>query len=154
MRPLLIATALLLAAPAFADGPNREIAVPRTDATRPFSPAVRVGDLVFLSGMLGNVEPTRELAPGGIVGETRQALENIRGVLAKIDLGLTDVVKCTVFLADIADYAAMNGVYNEFFRVDPPARSTVGVAALVLGAKVEIECIAAAPPAPRLTSGK
>lgn len=152
MRNLLIIAALLLTLPALAEGTNHEVVVPRTDNTRPFSPAVRTGNLVFLSGQLGTVGETRELAPGGVVGETRQALENIRAVLEKIGLGLADVVKCTVFLADIADYAEMNNVYNQLFPKDPPARSTVGVAALVLGAKVEIECIAAAAPAPKPTS--
>lgn len=146
MRPVtaLLFPALLLAGCARA--PARDVIIP-AGATRlaPYSPAVRVGDLVFLSGVVGTKWGTRELAPGGIAAETRQALENVRTVLAAAGLGPRDVVKCTVFLADIRDFEAMNAVYGEFFPTDPPARSAIGVAALPLGARVEIECIAAGP---------
>jgi reactive intermediate/imine deaminase len=108
-----------------------------------FSPAVRTGDLVFLSGTIGNRPGTREVVPGGIGRETEQALGNIQALLEGIDLSLADVVKCTVFLTDLDDFPAMNQVYARFFPEDPPARTTVGVSELVLGAKVEIECIAA-----------
>ncbi|NIP81782.1 MAG: RidA family protein, partial [Gemmatimonadetes bacterium] len=89
----------------------------------PFSPAVRTGDLIFLSGSVGNRPGTRELVPGGVGAETRQALENLRSVLEAAGAGLDDVVKCTVFLADMGDYAAMNEVYAEVFGDPPPARS-------------------------------
>jgi 2-iminobutanoate/2-iminopropanoate deaminase len=112
----------------------------------PFSPAVRVGNLIFLSGQIGNVPGTRQLVPGGIAGETRQAMENLRAVLATAGSSLERAVKCTVFLADIADYAAMNEVYASFFPTDPPARSTVAGSGLALGARVEVECIAVAGP--------
>jgi 2-iminobutanoate/2-iminopropanoate deaminase len=110
----------------------------------PFSSAVRVGDLLFLSGQIGNVPGTRKLAEGGITGQTRQALENIKAVLAFAGSSLDRAVKCTVFLADIQDFAAMNVVYATYFPKDPPARSTVAAKGLVGGARVEIECIAAA----------
>ena len=112
----------------------------------PFSPAVRVGDLIFLSGQIGNVPGTRQVVPGGIEAETRQAIENIRAVLALAGSSLDRAVKCTIFLADIADYAAMNAVYATFFTADPPARSTVAGSGLALGARVEVECIALAGP--------
>ena len=82
---------------------------------------------------------------GGVAAETRQAFENIKTVLAAAGATLDDVVKCTVFLADIADYQAMNEAHLEFFPENPPARSAMAGSGLALGAKVEIECIAAAP---------
>lgn len=108
-----------------------------------FTPAVRVGNLIFLSGAVGVKPGTLELVEGGIAAETRQTLENLRTVLQAAGADLKDAVKCTVFLADIADYAAMNQVYAEFFPENPPARSTVAGSGLALGARVEIECIAA-----------
>jgi reactive intermediate/imine deaminase len=112
----------------------------------PFSDAVRVGDMLYLSGKIGNIPGTKQLAEGGIAGETRQALENIKASLEKHGSSLSEVVKCTVFLADIADYAAVNSVYVEYWDGDPPARSAIAGSGLALGAKVEIECIAAFPP--------
>jgi len=110
----------------------------------PFSMAVRVGNMLYLSGQIGNKPGTRELADTGIAGQTRQALENIKTVLASAGSSLDRAVKCTVFLADIRDYAAMNAVYATFFPKDPPARSTVAGSGLALGARVEIECLAVA----------
>jgi reactive intermediate/imine deaminase len=110
----------------------------------PFSSAVRVGDLIFLSGQIGNVPGTRELADTGASGQTRQTMENIKAVLTAAGSSLERVVKCTVFLVDMRDYAAMNLVYAEYFPKDPPARSTVAGTGLALGARVEIECVAMA----------
>lgn len=128
--------------------PRREVVQPEGVARLPvFSTAIRTGDLLFLSGQIGTipgVSPPQVVA-GGIEAETRQTLENIVTVLEADGLGLGDVVKCTVFLADIDDYAAMNGVYLEFFGGDPPARSAMAGSGLALGARVEIECIAAYP---------
>lgn len=110
------------------------------------SPAVRVGDLLFLSGVMGTKEGGGGLAEGGIEGQTRQALENVRASLALAGASMSDVAKCTVFLTDAANFQGMNKVYREFFPTDPPARSTVAVAALVLpGSLLEIECTAVAP---------
>jgi reactive intermediate/imine deaminase len=110
----------------------------------PFSSAVRVGNMLYLSGQIGNVPGTRQLADTGIAGQTRQALENVKAVLAAAGSSLDRAVKCTVFLADIRDYAAMNVVYATYFPKDPPARSTVAGSGLALGARVEIECLAVA----------
>ncbi len=110
----------------------------------PFSDAVRVGDLLFLSGKLGNQPGTRTLAPGGIKGETRQALTNIKDTLERWGSSMDRVVTCTVFLADMDEWAEMNEVYVTFFPERKPARSALGVSSLALDARVEIECIAAA----------
>jgi 2-iminobutanoate/2-iminopropanoate deaminase len=109
----------------------------------PLSEAVRVGSILYLSGQLG-VGATGTLVTDGIKAETKQVLENIRTVLEKNGSGMDRVVKCTVMLADIADRAAMNEVYVTFFPKDRlPTRSTFGTTGLALGARVEIECMAA-----------
>ena len=127
---------------------RRQIIQPEGVARLPvFSSAVRSGDFIFLSGALGalpGVSPPR-LVEGGIGAETRQTMDNIIAVLDAAGATLEDLVKCTVFLADIDDYAAMNAVYVEYFPSDPPARSAVAGSGLALGALVEIECIAAVP---------
>jgi 2-iminobutanoate/2-iminopropanoate deaminase len=115
---------------------------PGTAVGLPFSPAVRVGSMLYLSGQIGNRPGTRELADTGITGQTRQALENIKALLAAAGSSLDRAVKCTVFLTDIKDYAAMNTVYATYFPKDPPARSTVAGSGLALSARVEIECLA------------
>ncbi len=111
------------------------------DRDLPFSSAVRVDDLLFLSGALGLVPGTMTLADGGIQGETRQTLENIRSNLESFGSSMDKVVKCTVFLADMGEWSAMNEVYRTFFA-NPPARSALGASGLALDARVEIECIA------------
>ena len=109
----------------------------------PFSEAVRVGNLVLLSGMIGTIPGSMELAPGGIAGEARQTMENIEATLEAHGLAMSDVVKCTVMLADIAEWEAFNKVYRSFFTAPYPARSAFGANGLALGARVEVECIAA-----------
>lgn len=111
------------------------------DLDLPFSSAVRVDNLLFLSGAIGNVPGTMNLAEGGIQGETRQTLENIKGTLENFGSSMDRVVKCTVFLADMGEWGAMNEVYRTYF-VNPPARSALGASGLALDARVEIECIA------------
>lgn len=107
----------------------------------PFSSAVRVDNTLYLSGNIGNIPGTMELAEGGIQGETRRTMENIRQVLESFGSSLDKVVKCTVFLADMGEWGAMNEVYRTFFE-NPPARSALGASGLALDARVEIECIA------------
>jgi 2-iminobutanoate/2-iminopropanoate deaminase len=111
------------------------------DLDLPFSSAVRVGDTLYLSGNIGNIPGTLELAAGGIQGETRQTMDNIRQVLETFGSSMDRVVKCTVFLADMAEWGAMNEVYRTYFE-NPPARSALGANGLALDARVEIECIA------------
>jgi 2-iminobutanoate/2-iminopropanoate deaminase len=108
-----------------------------------YSVAVRAGAQVFVSGMTGVKPGTQDIVDGGVEAQTRQALENIGTSLQSAGATLSDVVECTVFLRDMADYAAMNTVYVEFFPTDPPARAAVAVAALPRpAARVEIKCSA------------
>ncbi len=109
----------------------------------PYSVGIVHGELVFASGMLGLDPQTGELAPGGVESETRQSLKNIAAILEAAGSSMSLVLKTTVFLRDMADFARMNAVYAEFFRDEPPARSTVQVAALPKGGAVEIEAVAA-----------
>ncbi len=115
------------------------------DLDLPFSSAVRVDNTLYLSGNLGNLPGSIELAEGGIAGETRQTMENIKAVLEQFGSSMDEVVKCTVFLADMAEWGAMNEVYKTYFE-NPPARSALGANGLALGARVEIECIAVLQP--------
>ena len=110
----------------------------------PYSPGIRVGELIFIAGQLGLDVSTGALVPGGIEVETRKALQNMGNVLEAAGATFENVVKTTVFLRDINEFAKMNAIYGEFFTDKPPARSAFQVAALPLGAAVEIEAIAIA----------
>jgi 2-iminobutanoate/2-iminopropanoate deaminase len=116
------------------------------NAIGPYSPAVQSGDLVFTSGQLGMDPITGELVPGGAAAETRKALLHCARLLEEAGATLADVLKTTVFLRKMEDFAAMNDAYAEFFPSRPPARTTIQAAALPKGAAVEIECIARVPP--------
>jgi len=111
-------------------------------AIGPYSQAILTDDLMFTSGQLGLDPATMELVEGGIEAQTRQVLTNLKHVLETADSGLNFVIKTTVYLQDMGEFAKMNAVYAEFFPENPPARSTVQVAALPKGALVEIECVA------------
>ena len=144
---ILAATAILVACetvPTEAAAPS-EIRYITTDAAReagfPFSPAVEADGWVFLFGALG-IGPDGGLAPGGIGPETRQTMDNIEATLEAEGLGWDHVVKCSVFLADIAEWPAFNEIYRTYFDGNYPARSALGANGLALGARVEIECIA------------
>jgi len=117
------------------DGPFAELGLP-------FSESVRVGSLLFLSGQIGSGADGK-LAPGGISAEANQTLLNIAATLEKRGLGMEDVIKCTVFLADISEWAAFNEVYVKHFTAPYPARSALGANGLALNARAEVECIAA-----------
>src|SRR6266536_4669579 len=142
MRVVLIAALSMVAVGRVAAQDRQVIAPPGTSVGLPFSPAVRVGNVLYLSGQLGTVPGTRQLADTGVAGQTRQALENIKALLSQAGSALERVFKCTVFLSNIADYAKMNEVYATYFPKDPPARSTLAGSGLALGARVEIECLA------------
>lgn len=107
-----------------------------------FSPGVRAGDVLYVSGQLGVSPATGRLVEGGIEGQTRQTIENIQRVLADNGYSLRQVVKTTCYLRTLADYAAFNRVYGEYFSQPFPARATVGGVDLVVGGLVEIECVA------------
>jgi 2-iminobutanoate/2-iminopropanoate deaminase len=107
----------------------------------PFSPAVRVGNILYLSGQIGT-DSSGRLVPGGIQAEARQTMENIKDVVQRTGSSMDRVVKCTVMMADMKEWPAMNEVYKTYFPAGKPARSAFGATALALGARVEIECIA------------
>ena len=111
-------------------------------AIGPYSQAVEAGGCVYVSGLLPITPATGQMAEGGVAELTRQSLANIRAILAEAGLGMENVVKTTVMLADMADFAEMNTVYAEFFTAPFPARSAFAVKALPKGARVEIECLA------------
>ncbi|MEO1731093.1 MAG: RidA family protein [Pseudomonadota bacterium] len=155
LRAGLIA-ASLSSAPAFAAPASAQEAPPAQSAsaqyrplegsTTPYSEAVQVGDVLYLAGKLGTAADGSGLVPGGIEAETRRAMESIGETLAKYDLTHDAVFKCTVFLADIEDFAKFNAVYRTFFKEGRyPARSTVAVKGLALGAAIEVECLAHNP---------
>ena len=114
----------------------------RAALNAPYSDAVRAGNLLFLSGTVGSAPGTRQVVAGGVAAETRQALENVKHNLESHGSSMAEVVKCSVFLADINDFETMNGVYREYFTTNKPVRTTVGVNGLPMGARVEIECLA------------
>lgn len=135
-------------ASAVAAGDTAVYLTPFGTPTRPFSPAVRVGNLIFLSGQIGTSGADASgsaLVPGGIEAETRQTLENIRTTLAAVGSSMDKVIKCTVMMADMKEWDRMNTVYRTFFKPGRlPARSALGANGLALNARVEIECIATA----------
>lgn len=146
--PHSLTAALLLVAPvlnAQDKAPEVRYIVPTgAAATLPFSQAVKVGHMLYLSGMLGT-DSTNTLAPGGIAAETRQTMTNIKRVLEANGSSMDRVVKCLVMLADIAEWGQMNTVYVTFFPTHRPARSAMGASGLALNGRVEIECMATVP---------
>lgn len=111
-------------------------------AIGPYSQAVRAGQFVFTAGQIGLDPSTGQLVADDVAAQTRQVMANLAAVLAAAGSDLSRIVKTTIFLTDMADFAAVNAVYGEFFPTEPPARSTVAVTALPRGARVEIEAIA------------
>lgn len=135
-------TPTVTSTPSAADSSIRFL-TPYGPPTRPFSPAVRVGNLLFLAGQIGT-DPAAggALVAGGIEAETRRTMDNIKDVLQRTGSSLERVVKCTVMMADMREWDRMNAVYATYFPGPKPARSALGVNGLALGARVEIECIA------------
>jgi 2-iminobutanoate/2-iminopropanoate deaminase len=140
-RSLVIACLLGACAHPKHSAPRAEWIAPPGPDHHPFSEVVRVGRMLYLAGQLGT-DSTGHLASGGIQPETRQALENIKRVLAANGSSLDEVVKCTAMLADIKEWAAMNEVYVTYFPHHLPARSAFATNGLVLGGRIELECMA------------
>jgi reactive intermediate/imine deaminase len=141
-RLALSAAALALAIAAHAQAP---VYIPMGGpVARPFSAAVTVNGMIYLSGQLG-VDSTGKVVAGGVTAETRQALENIKALLKAQGATMDDILKCTVMMADMAEWPAMNTVYATFFTKHFPARSAFGTTGLALGGRVEIECFARKP---------
>lgn len=111
----------------------------------PFSEAVRAGEFLILSGQIGNAPGTAVPVPGGIAAEARQAMENVRTILLRHGSSLDEVVKCSIFLADMNEWPAFNDVYRSYFPSHFPARSALGASGLAKGARVEVECVAYVP---------
>ena len=118
------------------------ITSPATRPIGPYSPAIACGDLVFLSGQIPLDAATGKLVTGDVAAQARQSLNNLKGVLEAAGLGFAHVLKTTIFLTDMANFGAVNEVYRSFVSEPYPARSTIAVAALPMGALVEIEMIA------------
>jgi len=143
MRSVALAALLVAAAAPIAVAQRSVVVPPGQNASPLLSPAIRYGDVVYLSGALGL---SRTNPDSTIGGQTKQSLQNLQAVAQAAGTNLTNATKCTVFLTDLKDFQGMNAAYREFFPKEPPARSTVVVAALVsAGAKVEIECIVGMP---------
>jgi 2-iminobutanoate/2-iminopropanoate deaminase len=136
-----LASVLLLGACASHRPPAIAFLTPFGPPVNPFSPAVRVGDILYLAGQIGT-DSTGAVVKGGIEAETRQTMRNIANVLEKTGSSMDRVVKCTAFLADMKEWPAMNGIYATFFPNHKPARSALGATGLALNARVEVECIA------------
>jgi len=146
-RTMLSVVALLAAASTVAADKPQFLNSPRAlELDRPFSEAVRAGDFLFLSGQIGEVPETGKLAEGGLEAEARQTLTNVKRVLEANGATTSDVVKCTVFLADIAEWPAFNTIYRQFFHKPFPARSALAASGLAMNARVELECVAYVPP--------
>ncbi|GHF96861.1 hypothetical protein GCM10017783_05970 [Deinococcus piscis] len=149
MKPFTVLVPLLLVPVALAGGaevpaptPTLAITYHPSGGTLPFSDAVEVGNTLYLSGKVGTGADGK-LVAGGVQAETRQVLDNIEASLERYGYARAHLVKCTVMLTDMQDFAAMNEVYGAWMVKPYPARSTLGVSGLALGASVEIECIAA-----------
>lgn len=114
-------------------------------AVGPYSHAARVGDLLFCSGQIPLDPETMKIVDGGIEAQTKQVIANIRALLSTVGTNFDNIAKTTIFLTDLGDFAVVNGLYAEAFGDHKPARSTVQVAGLPLGASVEIECVVELP---------
>ncbi len=109
----------------------------------PYSQAIRAGDFLFISGHVGNDPATGKIVEGGVEAQTKRVLDTLGAILREAGLGFGNVIKCEIYLKDINDFKAVNGIYGAFFQQEPkPARQTMQVAALPLGALIEMSCVA------------
>jgi 2-iminobutanoate/2-iminopropanoate deaminase len=142
-KPIVVAFAAAMIVPSIASAQRQAVVPPGMSASATLTPGIRHGDVIYTSGQLG---VSRDAPDSTIQGQTKKALENVKAVVEAGGSTMANVLKCTVFLVDVKDFGGMNSVYSTFFPKEPPARSTVVVAALVsAAAKLEIECIAAVP---------
>ena len=141
------ATGLLTYPVITAQTPGRRVIQPAKfpNTGLPYSPGILAGDTLYLAGQLGRDPATAKIVAGGIEAETRQTLTNLREVLREAGMDFGDVVSVTAYLVDFKEFEAYNKVYREFFPKDPPARATVGVAALNQGGRIELQMIAVKP---------
>ena len=144
---ILVSAAVQQSAVAQQSKSNRKVIHPEKSPNTglPYSPGILAGNTLYISGNLGRDPVNAKLAPGGIEAETRQSLANIRETLKAAGMDFKDVVSVTAYIADFKDFEKFNAVYREYFPTDPPARATVQVAALNIGAKVELQMIAVKP---------
>ena len=148
MKNIVLTFAILLALPGCAvikaqQSTNDQVTYLTSGSSNlPFSEAVKVGNTLYLSGQIGLVPGTGQLAHGGIKAESKQTMDNIVRVLNKYDYNIDDVVKCAVMLTDIKEWPTFNEVYKPYFKNHFPARSAFAASGLALNAKVEVECIA------------
>jgi 2-iminobutanoate/2-iminopropanoate deaminase len=142
-KSIVVAFAAAMFIPAVATAQRQAVVPQGMSASATLTPGIRHGDVIYTSGQLG---VSRGAPDSTIQGQTKKALENVKAVVEAGGSTMANVLKCTVFLVDVKDFAGMNSVYSTFFPKEPPARSTVVVAALVsAAAKLEVECIAAVP---------
>jgi 2-iminobutanoate/2-iminopropanoate deaminase len=142
-KPIVVAFAAAMIVPSIASAQRQAVVPPGMSASATLTPGIRHGDVIYTSGQLG---VSRDAPDSTIQGQTKKALENVKAVVEAGGSTMANVLKCTVFLVDVKDFGGMNSVYSTFFPKEPPARSTVVVAALVsAAAKLEVECIAAVP---------
>jgi 2-iminobutanoate/2-iminopropanoate deaminase len=142
-QSVVVAFAAATLIPSIASAQRQAIVPPGMSASATLTPGIRHGDVIYTSGQLG---VSRAAPDSTIQGQTKKALENVKAVVEAGGSTMANVLKCTVFLVDVKDFGGMNSVYSTFFPKEPPARSTVVVAALVsAAAKLEVECIAAVP---------
>jgi 2-iminobutanoate/2-iminopropanoate deaminase len=142
-KPIVVAFAAAMIVPSIASAQRQAVVPPGMSASATLTPGIRHGDVIYTSGQLG---VSRDAPDSTIQGQTKKALENVKAVVEAGGSTMANVLKCTVFLVDVRDFGGMNSVYSTFFPKEPPARSTVVVAALVsAAAKLEVECIAAVP---------
>jgi 2-iminobutanoate/2-iminopropanoate deaminase len=142
-QSVVVAVAAATLIPSIASAQRQAIVPPGMSASATLTPGIRHGDVIYTSGQLG---VSRAAPDSTIQGQTKKALENVKAVVEAGGSTMANVLKCTVFLVDVKDFGGMNSVYSTFFPKEPPARSTVVVAALVsAAAKLEVECIAAVP---------
>jgi len=150
MKTSLLISSFLLIASLYAcntrqqenSGKKRIITLENTPSKRPYSPAVEVNNMLFVSGQVATDVSTGKLIEGGIEEQTRKTLSNLRNIIQNSGYAMENVVRCTVLLSDISFYGTMNQIYMEFFPADPPARMAFAVKDLPLGALIEIDAIA------------